>query len=299
MTGSTGTYGDKDDDDDCGPRRDGIVSGTAGADLIDVNYRGDRDGDRVDARDAIIRGDGPNDDRINAGAGNDTIRAGLGNDTIYAGTGDDQVFGGVGRDLAYGEDGNDLIDTQGGTPLPDRGYPGLYPSDCDPYDDRDTVYGGTGDDTIRTGDDNDLIYAGTGNDSVDGGFDDDVIYGGSGNDTLVGGEGSDCIDAGIGDDLVYGGLGPGAPDAVNIPDAAGDKRPDNGRDYITAGSGNDTVYGLAAYVQGSDPKKVREVASQLRAGNVHLNGTPMDMTAPFGGFKQSGNGREYAAWGLE
>ena len=62
---------------------------------------------------------------------------------------------------------------------------------------------------------------------------------------------------------------------------------------------NDTVYGLAAYVQGSDPKKVREVASQLRAGNVHLNGTPMDMTAPFGGFKQSGNGREYAAWGLE
>ncbi|MBV9833143.1 MAG: aldehyde dehydrogenase family protein, partial [Alphaproteobacteria bacterium] len=42
-----------------------------------------------------------------------------------------------------------------------------------------------------------------------------------------------------------------------------------------------------------------EVASQLRAGNVHLNGTPMDMTAPFGGFKQSGNGREYAAWGLE
>jgi aldehyde dehydrogenase (NAD+) len=62
---------------------------------------------------------------------------------------------------------------------------------------------------------------------------------------------------------------------------------------------NDTVYGLAAYVQGSDPKKVRDVASQLRAGNVHLNGTPMDMTAPFGGFKQSGNGREYAAWGLE
>jgi aldehyde dehydrogenase (NAD+) len=62
---------------------------------------------------------------------------------------------------------------------------------------------------------------------------------------------------------------------------------------------NDTVYGLAAYVQGGDAANVRKVASQLRAGNVHLNGTPMDMTAPFGGFKQSGNGREYAAWGLE
>lgn len=243
MTGSLGSYGGHDDDD-CGPRRDGIVSGTAGNDLIDAAYRGDPDGDRVDARDAIIYGDAPNDDRISAGYGDDTVFAGLGDDTIDGGSGHDRIFGGAGSDRAYGQAGNDLIDTQGGTPLPDRGYPGLYPSDCDPYDDRDTVFGGTGDDTIRTGDDRDLIYGGDGHDVIDAGFDDDVVYGGLGNDKIVGGEGSDCIDAGSGDDLIYGGLGPGAPDAVNIPDAAGDKVPQNGRDYILAGTGNDTVYGL-------------------------------------------------------
>ena len=62
---------------------------------------------------------------------------------------------------------------------------------------------------------------------------------------------------------------------------------------------NDTVYGLAAYVQSGDVGHAQKVASQLRAGNVHLNGTPMDMSAPFGGYKQSGNGREYGEWGLD
>ena len=57
--------------------------------------------------------------------------------------------------------------------------------------------------------------------------------------------------------------------------------------------GNDTEYGLAAYVQGSDLKEVREVASKLRAGQVILNGAGPDMMAPFGGYKQSGNGREW------
>ena len=57
--------------------------------------------------------------------------------------------------------------------------------------------------------------------------------------------------------------------------------------------GNDTEYGLAAYVSGSDPAKVREVASKLRAGQVNLNGAAPDMMAPFGGYKMSGNGREW------
>lgn len=60
---------------------------------------------------------------------------------------------------------------------------------------------------------------------------------------------------------------------------------------------NDTVYGLAAYVQGS-PEAARRVARRLRAGTVHLNGPAWDRFAPFGGYKQSGNGREYADWGL-
>ncbi len=57
--------------------------------------------------------------------------------------------------------------------------------------------------------------------------------------------------------------------------------------------GNDTDYGLAAYVSGKDPEKVREVASRLRAGQVNLNSAPSDMMAPFGGYKHSGNGREW------
>ncbi len=57
--------------------------------------------------------------------------------------------------------------------------------------------------------------------------------------------------------------------------------------------GNDTEYGLAAYVSGTDPAKVREVASRLRAGQVNLNGAGVDMMAPFGGYKMSGNGREW------
>jgi len=57
--------------------------------------------------------------------------------------------------------------------------------------------------------------------------------------------------------------------------------------------GNDTEYGLAAYVSGNNPEEVRKVASQLRAGQVNLNGAAPDMMAPFGGYKMSGNGREW------
>jgi aldehyde dehydrogenase (NAD+) len=62
--------------------------------------------------------------------------------------------------------------------------------------------------------------------------------------------------------------------------------------------GNDTEYGLAAYISGTDMAKVREVASQLRAGQVSINGGGGDMTAPFGGYKMSGNGREWGDHGF-
>jgi aldehyde dehydrogenase (NAD+) len=61
---------------------------------------------------------------------------------------------------------------------------------------------------------------------------------------------------------------------------------------------NDTVYGLAAYVQSGVIEHARKVAKQLRAGSVYLNYPDWDTRAPFGGYKQSGNGREYADWGL-
>jgi aldehyde dehydrogenase (NAD+) len=56
---------------------------------------------------------------------------------------------------------------------------------------------------------------------------------------------------------------------------------------------NDTPYGLAAYVSGSDLEGARKVASRLRAGQVNINSAATDLMAPFGGFKQSGNGREW------
>ena len=62
---------------------------------------------------------------------------------------------------------------------------------------------------------------------------------------------------------------------------------------------NDTVYGLAGYVQSADLAHARRVAARLRAGNVYINSPPWDTAAPFGGYKQSGNGREYGKWGLE
>jgi aldehyde dehydrogenase (NAD+) len=61
---------------------------------------------------------------------------------------------------------------------------------------------------------------------------------------------------------------------------------------------NDTVYGLAAYVQSTDIEHARKVAGRMRAGSVYLNYPNWDTFAPFGGYKQSGNGREYAGWGI-
>ncbi len=61
---------------------------------------------------------------------------------------------------------------------------------------------------------------------------------------------------------------------------------------------NDTVYGLSGYVSG-EPKHAMNVAGKLRTGNVHLNGAGADFNAPFGGYKQSGNGREWGAFGFE
>lgn len=61
---------------------------------------------------------------------------------------------------------------------------------------------------------------------------------------------------------------------------------------------NDTPFGLAAYIQCADKDKARSVARRIRAGSVHLNGAGQDYCSPFGGYKQSGNGREWGAFGL-
>lgn len=62
---------------------------------------------------------------------------------------------------------------------------------------------------------------------------------------------------------------------------------------------NDTPYGLAAYLQTGNPERARRVAAKLRTGSVHINGGGINYGTPFGGYKQSGNGREGGMMGLE
>ncbi len=109
----------------------GIVDGTAGNDLIDVNYVGDALGDRIDHGDATgYAGTVNQDDYVLAGAGNDTVASGLGNDQVYGGSGNDVITTGTGNDYADGGSENDSIDGGSGN---------------------DTLLGGTGDDTLYGG----------------------------------------------------------------------------------------------------------------------------------------------------
>ena len=62
---------------------------------------------------------------------------------------------------------------------------------------------------------------------------------------------------------------------------------------------NDTVYGLSGYISSGDPERAMSIARQIRTGNIHLNGASVDNKAPFGGYKQSGNGREWGQYGFE
>lgn len=246
------------------PPPDGIVSGTAGDDLIDNAYTGDPEGDRVDAGDALLSGAVGDDDFILAGAGNDQVYANLGNDEVYGGTGNDLVFGGAGNDTLFGDEGNDILD--GGT-----GNDSLYGGDGNDFlvgaegddvlagnagndtlfggDGRDTLLGGDGDDRLQGGTGNDLLYGGLGADVLAGDGGDDVLFGedgddelsgGAGQDSLYGGAGNDILDGGDGADTVYGGdgndtiVGGGGADLLNG---------DAGADTINGGLGDDVIHG--------------------------------------------------------
>ena len=65
------------------------------------------------------------------------------------------------------------------------------------------------------------------------------------------------------------------------------------------GIANGTIYGLAAAVWSGDPRKAESLARRLKAGQVDINGGTFNLLAPFGGFKQSGYGRELGSFGLE
>jgi hypothetical protein len=256
----------------CHPALDGIVEGTAGNDVIDYNYTGDPQGDRIDHNDQILPGAHANDDLVYAYGGNDTVLAGEGSDTVFGGDGNDSVNGGNGNDTLYGDAGNDTLAGGAGNNL-------LYGGAGD-----DRFIGGAGSDTFDggTGQDN-LDYSASGagvtvnlstntlsggdatNDHIAGGIDGaygsnyadsltgfdgenygtsdaytNQFYGNGGNDTISGLGGNDQLYGGNDQDLIYGGTG----DDTVSGDAGNDTvYGDAGNDHVYGGDGNDLMYG--------------------------------------------------------
>ncbi|ARE81985.1 Hint domain-containing protein [Roseovarius mucosus] len=108
---------------------DGLITGTLGNDLINQDYVGDPNGDRIDNLDAAgTNGElvNSNADFVNASGGNDTVLAGFGNDTILGGDGNDSLDGGTGADLIFGGMGNDTLDGGTGTDASDTALGPIY-----------------------------------------------------------------------------------------------------------------------------------------------------------------------------
>lgn len=131
----------------------------------------------------------------------------------------------------------------------------------------------------------------------------------------------DLIESGIEDGATLVTGGPGRPAGLNRgyyvrPTVFADVTPDmriareeifgpvlsilpyDSEEEVVA-TANDTVYGLASYIQTKDLEKARRIAARMRTGNVYINYPAWDAGLPFGGYKQSGNGREYGAFGLD
>ena len=229
--------------DDDGPERDGIVEGTDDDDIIDDDYEGDPEGDKVDNEDALDPTSGDDDiiegysgdDSITAGSGDDTVDGGPGNDTVYGNSGDDLITCGI---PGYGPDG-----------LPDvQIFPGT-PFDQFPDNDRDLAYGGQGNDTITTGDDRDTVYGNSGDDDINAGVDDDEVYGGKGDDLINDPQGADYIEGNSGDDTIIAGIDtfsdyvgddPNLPNPL-YPGVLSDPNTTDGMDTVYGGQGNDSI----------------------------------------------------------
>lgn len=163
---------------------DDVIDGEGGNDTI----QGDSGDDTIDGGfgDDSIRGDNLDIDDDNAGTGsyNDNITGGWGSDTIKGELGDDTIYAG-------GEcgDKDELCDS----------------TDPDPNNDRDIVFGDSGDDLIYGGDDADTLLGHSGEDTLYGGMDNDLLFDGAGNDIVYGGHGDDTMRGGSGEDEMYGG----------------------------------------------------------------------------------------------
>ncbi|WP_415920388.1 Ig-like domain-containing protein [Tateyamaria sp. SN6-1] len=230
------------------PALDGIVEGTDAGDLIDADYEGDPEGDKIDNNDAILPGEAPQDDIVLAGGGNDTVKSGAGDDDVSGGSGKDSIDGGSGNDLLKGEGGADRIfggtgndtidggagnDTLGGADFGDDVFLGGAGNDMvEASFGNDTIDGGSGNDDLWASADDDLVNGGTGRDNINGGQGKDVLFGDEDEDTVFGGSGDDTIDGGEGNDQLFGD--------GNFKDDTGAA----GDDLIKGGDGDDTIDGM-------------------------------------------------------
>lgn len=231
---------------------DGLVDGTDGDDLIDAAFLGDPEGDRIDAGDAILPGEGPDDDIVFAGAGDDTVVAGAGDDVVFGGSGDDSLLGGEGSDALFGDTPDAGLDSEvGDFEWGDLFDPGGGPgSSGDGEGDEDNEDGEGGqddedDEDGEGGDEEDDEDAGFSfNDTLDGGAGDDFLFGELGDDLLIGGAENDQLSGGTGADTLLGGTG---DDTATGGDGADDIQTGFGSDLILGGTTGDTVVG------GEDP----------------------------------------------
>ncbi|MGX9354280.1 Ig-like domain-containing protein [Roseobacteraceae bacterium S113] len=242
-------FGAGGDDEIIGGHGSDTADGGQGADLIDTSNiaaleiidDNGADSDLVpeNDRDSVIGGIG--NDTIFTGDDADTIEGNGGNDSIFSGIDDDSVLGqggvdtivsGQGSDFVDGGDEGDSIDTRNDV---DR----TLTDDIDAFtgDDRDTVFGGRGDDTILTGDDADLVFGGAGADVIDTGIDDDTVEGGDGGDEITTGHGNDSVLGGADSDTIDAGIA----EDDELEDELGDD-PDNDRDFVDGVGGVNLIF---------------------------------------------------------
>ncbi len=204
-----------------------------------------------DNSDNTVRGLG-GDDTIKGKAGNDKLFGDAGNDTLNGGTGNDKLDGGAGTDLAsyadasgavqvylkygksFGADGKDSlsnIENLTGSKFADRliGDAGT-----------NRLWGGDGNDVIKTKGGNDLVWGDAGNDRIIGYTGNETLRGGSGDDTIIGNAGSDRLFGGDGLDRLYGGK-----DNDQLSGGGGNDilRGNRGNDNLNGGAGVDRLYG--------------------------------------------------------
>ena len=163
---------------------------------LDIVYAGSGNDSILsgDDRDLVYGGD--DDDIIDGGYDRDTIFGDIGNDTIIGNEGSDHIEGGDGNDVLYGFADQAALNEE----IP--GLAGVSVNafiqddlvDSAPDNDRDTIFGGVGNDTIWGQDDDDSLSGGDGSDEIYGGIDEDTLEGLTGDDMLYGGAGADSID---------------------------------------------------------------------------------------------------------